>query len=155
MPLHSLITQHFTYFPTWSPSPLRYLSRQEIHFSKPCRKNVGSWPGSHVCTSCLTSSCDSNRLARRRFFSCLGKRWKSEGARYGLLGSCSRISQPEWLIAPLLASANAVQCPLRNCVVHENCGAWATQVLPPSDQCLNFKWIERHLTMWSYLVAIK
>jgi len=67
MPLYSLITLHFTYFSTQSPSLFRHLSRQEIHFSKPCRQKVGSWPCSHVCTSCLTSACDLNHLARRCF----------------------------------------------------------------------------------------
>ena len=52
-------------------------------------------------------------------------------------------------------STHAVQYPLQNCVIHENCGAWAMKVLPSSNQCLNFKWIKGHLTMWSYLVAIK
>ena len=48
-----------------------------------------------------------------------------------------------------------VHYPLQKCVLQENCEAWATKVLPSSDQCLNFKWIKRHLTRWSYLVAIK
>ena len=113
---------------------------------------MGSWPCSHVCTSGLTSSCDLNRLAWRCFFFMLGKGWKSEGARSGLQGRCSRISQSHCSIV-LLVSTHTVQYPLRKCVVHENCGAWAMKVLPSSGQCLNFKWIKSHLTMWSYLVA--
>jgi hypothetical protein len=33
--------------------------------------------------------------------------------------------------------------------------SWATKMLPSSDQSLNFKWIKRHHTIWSYLVPIK
>ena len=109
---------------------------------------------SHTCTPCLTSSCDWNVLARRCFFM-LGKRRKSEGAESRLYGGCSGISQPHRLWPHTHTHTHTVQYPLRNCVIHENCGAWATKVLPSSNQCLNFKWIKKHLTMWSYLVAIK
>ena len=55
----------------------------------------------------------------------------------------------------LFLCPHTVQYPLQNCIVHDNCGAWATKVLPSSEQCLNYKWIKRQLTMWSYLLAIK
>jgi hypothetical protein len=31
---------------------------------------------------------------------------------------------------------HTLQQQLRNCIVHENCGAWVTKMLPSSDQCL-------------------
>ena len=147
MPLYSLITLNlFFHVVTFS---VEAMSRQEIHFSKPCRQKVGSWPHSHTCTSCLTSSYDWNLLARRCFFH-VGEEMKVRRCWIQAVGRVFKYSP-----APSFVSTHTAQYPLRNCVIHENCGAWATKVLPSSNQCLNFKWIKRHLTMWSYLVAIK
>jgi len=61
--------------------------------------------------------------------------------------------------APSLQKIRCCMSCMRSGIVmqqqHPLVGHWAMKVLPSSDQCLNFKWTKRHLTMWSYLVAIK
>ena len=129
------------------------LGRKSIS-QNPVDRRWGSWPHRHTYTSCLTSSCDWNILARRFFFSCWGRDESPKVLNPGCRAGVQEFPSPI-VCAHTHTHTHTVQYPLRNCVIHENCGAWATKVLPSSNQCLNFKWIKRHLTVWSYLVAIK
>ena len=87
------------------------------------------------------------------FFSCGGRDESPKVPYPGCRAGAEEFPSP--IVPSFFLCPHTVQYPLWNCVVHENCGAWATKVLPSNDQCLNFKWIKRNLTMWSYLVAIK
>ena len=55
-------------------------SQRPTNFLMPSAKNVFGWARSHWCTAAFTSSSHENRLA----FLSGQKRWKSDGAKFGL-----------------------------------------------------------------------
>ena len=93
-------------------------------------------------------------LGRKMFFH-VGEAMKVWGCQIRAVGRLLKNFPTPLFHRSSCVHTHTVQYPLRKCVVHENCGAWAMKELPSNDQSLNFKWIKRHLTIWSYLVAIK
>ena len=148
MPLYSLITLHVffhSHLLCWGTC----LGGKSISQNPVDRR----WDPDHAAMF-APSSCDLNRLAWRCFLP-VGEEMKVRRCHIRAVGRVLKNFPAPSFHRSSCVHTHTVQYPLQNCVVHENCGAWATKVLTSSGQCLNFKWIKRHLTMWSYLVAIK
>ena len=68
------------HFSIKSPSFAMHFFQRPTNFLMPSAKNVFGWARSHWCTAAFTSASHENR----RVFLSGPKRWKSDGAKFGL-----------------------------------------------------------------------
>jgi hypothetical protein len=71
-------------------------------------------------------------------FSCWGRDESPKVPDPGSWAGAQEFPSPNTDCTSSCVRKHTVQYPLRNCIVHENCGAWARKVPLSSDQCLNF-----------------